>query len=263
MRPAAGRLAAPLAVAAAALFGCTELAGDPDAVSAIDFTGIPFPSVVTGDTMRDISGAAAPLRATVYDGRGAAIPDADIRFVSLDTGATIDTAGFLTVSRRSGLLRVLASYGGLQSQQRSITVTRAPDTVVAGATDLSFEYRIPDGAANVSPALSLTLGTSDIIGSETANVPGWLVRWRIVYQGDTLAPTDTATAALWAASGSRHTLFDTTKAGGTASRRLRVYTNLLPLQPDSFIVVAELKHLGVHVPGSPLRYVITITPPTL
>lgn len=263
MRPAAGRLAAPLAVAAAALFGCTELTGNPGAVSAIDFTGIPFPSVVTGDTMRDASGAVAPLRARVYDGRGAEIADADIRFFTLDTGARIDSTGILTATRRSGALRVLASFGGLQSQQRSITVTRAPDSVVAGATDVGFVYRIPDGSANVSPALTLTLRTTDIIGSETANVPGWLVRWRIVYQGDTLAPTDTATVALWAPSGSRHTLADTTKADGTASRRLRVYTNLLPLQPDSFIVVAELKHLGVHVPGSPLRYVVTITPPTL
>ncbi len=260
-RSRARRLAVPLAVLAAGLIGCVELTGDPDAVSALDFTGIPFPAVVSGDTMRDTSGAAAPLRATAYDGRGAAIADAPVQFVLLDTGATIDALGFLHTTRRSGALRVLASYAGLQSQQRSITVTRAPDSVTATTTDVGITYRVPDGSANVSPNLTLNLKTLDITGSETAAVPGWLVRWRILYQGDTLAPTDTAVAALWSVSGSRHTLFDTTKADGAASRRLRVYTNLLPLQPDSFIVVAEVKYRGAHVVGSPLRYVVTITPP--
>ncbi|MBX3174675.1 MAG: hypothetical protein KF709_09700 [Gemmatimonadaceae bacterium] len=253
----------PLALVAAATGGCLELTGTTSGVSAIDFTGIPFPSLVTGDTMRDTSGAAAPLRATVYDGSGVAIADADVRYVSLDTGVTIDTAGVMVAARRSGAVRVVASYSGLQSQQRSITVTRAPSDVVPGPTAVGFEYRIPDGSANVSPALTLALHTTDIVGSENANVPGWLVRWRIIYNGDTLAPTDTSTAALWAASGQRHTLFDTTKTDGGASRRLRVYTNLLPLQPDSFIVVAEIKYLGAHVAGSPVRYVVTITPPTL
>ena len=143
------------------------------------------------------------------------------------------------------------------------TVTRVPTEIVPGATDVGFEYRVPDGSANASPSLTLGLRTTDIVGTETANVPGWLVRWRIVWNGDTLAPTDTATVALWAPSGSRHTLLDTTKTDGSASRRLRVYTNLLPLRPDSFIVVAEIKHRGAHVTGSPLRYVVTITPPTL
>lgn len=261
IRHRARRLAAPLAVLAAGLLGCIDLTGTSDAVSALDFTGIPFPSVITGDTMRDTSGAAAPLRATAYDGLGRPIADAKVNFVLLDTGASIDALGFLHATRRSGTLRVLASYAGLQSQQRSITVTRAPDSVTAATTNVGFTYRLPDASANVSPNLTLNLKTLDITGSETAAVPGWLVRWRIVHQGDTLAPTDTGVAALWASSGTRHTLFDTTKADGAASRRLRVYTNLLPLQPDSFIVVAEVKYLGAHVVGSPLRYVVTITPP--
>jgi hypothetical protein len=84
-----------------------------------------------------------------------------------------------------------------------------------------------------------------------------------VHNGDTLAPTDTAIVALWSGSGTRHTLRDTTKTDGAAARRLRVYSNLLPPRPDSFIVVAEVRHRGAHVVGSPVRYVVLVTPPTL
>jgi hypothetical protein len=259
----ARRLLAPLALVAAAVIGCAELTSVPSGVSALDFTGIPFPAVVTGDTLRDVAGISAPLRATAYDGRGAVITDADIQYVALDTGVTIDANGFLIATRRDGTVRVVASVAGLQSQARQIVVTRAPDSVVAPTTDVALEYRVPDAAANVSPALALSLRSNDTTGAVSPNVAGWLVRWRIIHAGDTLATTDTSTVALWAPSGNRHTLTDTTKADGTSSRRLRVYSNLLPLQPDSFIVVAEIRSRGVQVPGSPVRYVVTITPPTI
>jgi len=256
------RLAAPLSVVVAAVIGCADI-GAPGGIGALDFTGVPFPAVVTGDTMRDTLGVVAPLRATVYDAAGGIIPDADVQYVSLDTGVVIDANGFLRATRRSGTVRVLASVNGLQSQQRLIAVTRAPDSVKAGTTELSFTYRIPDAAANVSPAMTLTVQSNDTVGGVGPNVTGWLVRWRIVHNGDTLAPTDTAVAALWSASGARHTLRDTTKTDGVASRRLRIYSNLLPPRPDSFIVVAEVKHRGLHVTGSPVRYVVRIAPPTL
>lgn len=256
------RLAAPLSVVVAAVVGCADI-GAPGGIGALDFTGVPFPAVVTGDTMRDTLGLAAPLRAIVYDGSGSVITGADVQYVSLDTGVVIDANGFLRATRRDGTVRVLASVNGLQSQQRLIAVTRAPDSVKAGTTALSLTYRIPDAAANVSPAMSLTVKSNDTAGGVSANVTGWLVRWRIVHNGDTLAATDTTVAALWSASGSRHTLRDTTKTDGAASRRLRIYSNLLPLRPDSFIVVAEVKHRGAHVVGSPVRYVVLISPPTL
>jgi len=256
------RLAVPLSVVAAAVIGCADI-GVPGGIGALDFTGIPFPSVVTGDTMRDTLGLAAPLRAIVYSATGAVIPDADVRYVALDTGVVIDANGFLRATRRDGTVRVVAAINGLQSQQRQIVITRAPDSVRAGVTALSLTYRVPDAASNVSTPMSLTLQSSDTTGGVSANVAGWLVRWRIVYKGDTLAPSDTAIAALWSSSGTRHTLRDTTKADGAAARRLRLYSNLLPPQPDSFIVIAEVRHRGAHVAGSPVRYVVLVSPPTL
>lgn len=262
MRPHTRRCAAPLAVVVAAVVGCADL-GAPGGIGAIDFTGVPFPAVVTGDTMRDTLGVAAPLRATVYDATGDIISDADVQYVSLDTGVMIDANGFLRATRRTGTVRVIASVNGLQSQQRLIAVTRAPDSVRAATTELAFSYRIPDATSNVSPTMSLTVQSNDTTGGVGPNVTGWIVRWRIVYQGDTLTPTDTTTAALWSASGTRHSLRDTTKTDGVASRRLRLYSNFLAPQPDSFLVIADVQHRGRHVAGSPVRYVVRIAPPTL
>ncbi|WKW11336.1 hypothetical protein Strain138_000578 [Pseudogemmatithrix spongiicola] len=258
-----GRIAAPLALLAAGLLACDDVVTDPDAVAALDFDGIAFPAVVSGDTLRDGSGVATPLAATVYDGRGGVIADAPVEFFALDTGVTIDANGFLTAARRSGPVRLVASVNGLQSQRRTVQVTPRPDTVRSGATDITFTYNIPDSPPSVSPALSLTLQSRDTVGGGSPGVAGWIVRWRIVHQGDTLAPTDTSKVALWPAAASRHGLLDTTRADGTVSRRLRVYANLLPVQPDSFIVIAELRARGMPVPGSPLRYVVHIRPPSI
>lgn len=263
MMPLRGRLAAPLALAVAGFLGCTETITAPDAVAAIDFTGIAFPALVSGDTLRDGDGVAAPLLATVYNGRGDVIPGAAVSYFSLDTGVSIDANGYLTATRRDGPVRLVASINGLQSQQRTVQVTRAPDSVSAPTKDLSFRYNIPDAASNVSPALALRLLSSDTLDGSGPSVTGWRVRWRIIHNGDTLAVTDTTKVALWAPSGTRHTLSDTTKTDGASTRRLRVYANLLPVQVDSFIVIAEIKSRGAHVPGSPVRYVVTISPPPI
>jgi hypothetical protein len=261
MRRAAGRLAAPLTVAAAGLIACADAVTDPSAIAALDFTGIAFPALITGDTLRDGAGEATPLTATVYNGRGDVIGSAPVQYFSLDTGVQVDANGFLTATRRGGSVRLVAAVSGLQSQIRRVEVTRRPDTVIAPTTNLGFAYSIPDRAQNVTPALSLTLRSEDVVGDESPNVAGWRVRWRIVHNGDTLAPTDTSKFALWSATATRHSLTDTTKADGVASRRLRIFANVLPVQADSVFVIAEVRALGAHVPGSPVRYTVTFTPP--
>jgi hypothetical protein len=258
-----GRLAVPSALLAAGLLACSDVVTDPDAVAALDFDGIAFPAVVTGDTLRDGDGVATPLSATVYDGRGDVIVGAPVQFFALDTGVSIDANGYLTATRRSGPVRVVASIDGLQSQRRTVQVTPSPDTVLRGDTVIDYTYNIPDNPPSVSTALTLTLQSADTVGGLNPDVVGWLVRWRIVHDGDTIAVTDTSKVALWPASATRHALLDTTKADGVSSRRLRVYANFLPVQPDSFIVVAEIRARGLPVPGSPVRYVVNIQPPSI
>jgi hypothetical protein len=257
----AARFVALLALPAAAGLGCSAIS-DPSAVAALDFTGVPFPAVVTGDSIRDSTGAAAPLRATAYDGNGAEIVGAPIEFFSLDTGLVIHPSGHLVATKRDGTLRLVATISGLQSQVRTIRVTREPDTLTAPTTSpIAYQYALPDAASNVSAAVGFTLSSSDTAGGVSPNVAGWVVRWRIIHAGDTLAATDTSKFALWDVGASRHSRRDTTGADGRSQRRVRVYANGLVPQPDSVILVAEVRSRGVLVPGSPIRFVVNISPP--
>jgi hypothetical protein len=145
---------------------------------------------------------------------------------------------------------------------KTILVTRMPDSVVAPTlTTIAYQYALPDGASNVSPALAFTLTSSDTLGGVSKNVAGWVVRWRLIHAGDTLAASDTSKFALWDVGATRHSRRDTTGTDGMSQRRVRMYGNGLVPQPDSVILVAEVRSRGVHVPGSPIRFVVHIIPP--
>src|SRR5918997_6890054 len=83
----------PLAlfVAATTALACTDVTGEAGVPLAISFDTLPAPSVVAGDTMRDTLGAAAPLRAQVFDGRGERMEDADVVFVATTRGEALRT----------------------------------------------------------------------------------------------------------------------------------------------------------------------------
>jgi hypothetical protein len=49
---------------------CGDLSVDPDEVTAIVFDELPSPSIVAGDTLRDSTGAVAPLKARLFDAEG-------------------------------------------------------------------------------------------------------------------------------------------------------------------------------------------------
>lgn len=250
------------ALAAAAATACDEFGTGVGEVGYIAFDGIAWPAVIAGDTLRDSLGVATPLRASAYDAAGRLIPDAPFTYLLLDTGAAIDADGMLrATTRRDGTVRVVASLDGLQTSDRLIRVTRRPDSAfaAAGATQ-TLRWVLPDGSANTSADLRLALVSGDSVGVPPG-VGGWIVRWRTVHDGDTLAPGDTTLAVLQNASGARGVV-DTTTAEGTATRRLRVFAGRLPAPVDSFIVLAEVRRWGAPVPGSPVRFVVNIAPTT-
>lgn len=256
--PRAGTVWAGAALALVA--ACRGLGTEPGAVQALDFTGFPYPTVVTGDTLRDTLGVVAPLRAVAYDADGRVVADAAIQFLSPDTGVVIDALGRLRTTRRPGSpLRVYATVDGLQSAARTLQVTAAPDTVFATTPPgLTLAYALPDAATNVSGDLTIAVrATRD---ATAPNVTGWLVRWRAVHRGDTLALGDTTLAALQSAAGRRGAL-DTTAAAGTSTRRLRVFANRLPTATDTFTVLAEVRRGRTPVPGSPVRFTVRAVPP--
>ena len=124
----------------------------------------------------------------------------------------------MTAQARSGAVRLIASAPGLQSAVATLIVARRPDTVFATSPVVdTLLYVLPDNpGANVSPALSLQLATSDTAGGITGT-QGWLVSYQVLFHGSALAITDTTVASLWNA-GRKPALVDTTAAGGTASR---------------------------------------------
>ena len=259
------RLIAPLAlvvaVAVATSGACVNVSGAPDVAVALEFDSIPYPAVLAGDTLRDSLGNAAPLRGVAYNASGGVIAGAPITFLSLDTGVVIDAGGLLANTRRSGTIRLVASINGLQSPHRTIAVTRSPDTLIAPTvTDLSYTYALPDVSSNLAPQMTVTLQSFDVAGGVAPAVTGWLVRWRVVHDGDTLSLTDTSRVALQSTAGRRSQL-DTTKTDGTSARRLRVFANTITPATDSFVVVADVKRFGVPVRGSPVRFVVHVAPP--
>lgn len=240
---------------------CAEFGTGVGDISYIAFDGVPYPALIAGDTMRNAFGDAAPFTATAFDAGGRLIVDADFTFFTLDTGVVIDADGVLrATTRRDGLVRVIAALDGLQSQDRTVRVVRRPDAVRAEtALEQDLAYVIPDSAPlNVAPELRVRVVSGDSLDI-SPNVGGWLVRWRVVYAGDTLAPTDTTLVALQTATGLRSTR-DTTSAEGTSSRRLRVFANRLAVPADSFVVLADVDRYGTPLAGSPVRFVVRVAP---
>lgn len=254
---------AVLAACAAAVtaLSCAEFGTGIGDISYIAFDGIPWPSLVAGDTMRDSLGTATPLRASAFDASGHAVPDAAFTFLALDTGVAVDADGYLrATTRRGGTVRLVASLRGLQTGDEVVRVTRRPDSVFARTpATVSLAYVIPDAGTNVAPEMAIRLVSGDSLDVGPA-VPGWLVRWRVVHAGDTLARTDTALVALQTTAGARSAT-DTTSDEGTSARRLRVFAERLVAARDSFVVLADVRRYGTPVPGSPVRFVVNVAPP--
>lgn len=260
MRGRRARMVAPLAVAFAAVTGsCTDVSTNPSTVTALEFDSLPYPAVVTGDTLRDSLGVPSALHAIAFNGAGTVVPNAPIVYFAIDSGLTIGSTGIVTAQLRNGPVRIIASAPGLQTGPQTLIVARRPDTVLVTplANDTLF-YTPLDNAANVTPALTLQVATYDTAGA-VAGSQGWLVTYQLMFHGQALAPTDTSVAVIWN-SGSQPSRVDTTAADGTASRIIRVHSTGLPTATESLTVVASVRYRGAPVPGSPVTYLIQLRP---
>jgi hypothetical protein len=255
------RMIAPLVVALAAAAGsCTEIGTNPAIVTAIEFDSLPYPAVVTGDTLRDSLGHAVPLRAIAFNSAGGIVQNPSIAYLALDSGLTIDATGIVTAQLRNGTVRVIASVPGLQSSLQSLIVARRPDTVIVTplANDTLFYTPLDNATTNITPPLALQVATFDTTGG-ILGTEGWLVSYQVLFHGKVLATTDTTVASLWNGA-SKATLVDTTAAGGVASLRLRVRSIGLPTAVESLTVIATIRYHGAPVRGSPVTYVIQARP---
>lgn len=246
---------ASLAALAAFVVGvaaCTDIPTSDSAILSISVDTLPAPAVVLNDTLRDTTGVASPIHATVYNFKGNVVSNAPLNFQALDRGVTVDpVTGFVIGdSVRTTKARIAVSAGGLQVIQ-SLLVTLRPDTVFAVHGLDSLLYSLIDSTKNVSPALSVRVLHS--LTSTDSAVNAYLVSFAVI------SPTDTALATLVNTAGLASRV-DTTDATGTASRAIRLRPVHLTALTDSIIVSATVKYRGAQVLGSPVRLVLKVKP---
>jgi hypothetical protein len=249
-----------LVLAAAIGAGCTTVTTDVSRAVSVEFDTVAFPAIVTGDTLRDSLGVVAPLHPLAYNSVGSVISGASFNFVTFDTGLTITRAGIVTAQGRNGTVRLVASINGIQSVQRTLEITRRPDTVYATSKlrDTLF-YVLPDvPATNTRTGIGVTLVSGDSSGG--VRFPkGWLVSYRVLYHGRLMPKGDTTVATLLT-EGSIPSVVDTSDASGLTARGLRVHPAGLIGNPDSVIVEATARYKGAQVRGSPVRFVLITRP---
>ncbi len=240
------------AVSAASLLSCTDIPTADNAVLSIEFDSLPSPSVVLGDTIRDSTGKAVPITATVFNFKGAVISGAPVRFHALDRGIRMDSVTGFAIgdSVRDIPVRIAVSVGSLQAI-RTLDVVLRPDTVVAVNGRDSLSYALLDSTKNVSPALSVRVQHS--LTSADSVVKSYLVTFTVI------SPADTLLARL-VNEGGKSSRIDTTDVAGLASRQIRLSPARLTALTDSVIVSATVKYHGANVRGSPVRLVLKVKP---
>jgi hypothetical protein len=240
-----GFFAASIALIAA----CTDIPTSDNAVLAISVNPTVSPSIVIGDTLRDTTGKAVPLTASVYNYNGSLVASAPVRFFAADRGIRVDsTTGFVIGdSLRDTPARVVVSVGSLQAFHQ-LLVTLRPDTVFATNGRDSLAYSLLDSTKNTSPALSVRVLHS--LTSTDSAVKNYIVSFAIV------SPADTLLARLVNDAGVASKL-DTTDATGDASRKIRLNPARLTAVTDSIIVNATVRYRG-QVRGSPVRLVLKV-----
>jgi hypothetical protein len=253
-----------LLVGATWTIACTDVASDPEAAASIAFDTLPAPSVVAGDTMRDTTGAAASLRAQVFNGRGDLLPDAPVIFIATTRGAALRTVNDVlpqgyVIARPDTFadqVQVLAQVQGLQSVPRGLDIVPAPVALrAAGPTALELAYRA-DVDTSSSP-LRVKVGY-DSAGA-FKGVKSWLVRFAIVYP-QVAADTGAPVFLVADSTSLRRDRSDTTGSDGVASRAVRIRpAKLAAGGVDSVVVEARATYKAPLV-GSPVRFVVRYNP---
>jgi hypothetical protein len=248
-----GARALPLSlIASAIVLACTEIPTGADDVLSFQVNPLPSPSVVVGDTLRDSTGAVAPLAITAFNYSGDVIEGAAARFRAADSRVRVDSVTGIVVgdSVSDTPSRILAILDGFNAIINLPVVLR-PDTVVGVNARDSLAYSLTDTTANVSSSM----GARVLHGLTTTDSA--VASFRVTFQ--ILSPGDTALARLVTDGGARSTA-DTTDASGSASRRIRIDVSRLTAPVDSVIVLANVRYRGQHVRGSPVRLVLKLKP---
>lgn len=138
MRRISLRRAGALA-AGAILLACGSVPTFSDDIAAVSAIELPSLVVVSGDVLRDSTGAKAPLQVEAFDVAGNVIPGLTPVYIvtPVDTGIHIDANGFLSASDSIRVVHIVARIGDrIQTTQAQLNVVPLPDQVAGtGTTD--------------------------------------------------------------------------------------------------------------------------------
>jgi len=255
------RIALPLVtIAAVTALACVDMSA-PDGAASISALLLPSPSVVVGDTMRDSTGAVAPLHVTAYDANSSPIDGLATLFFITDSAkiAHLANSSFL-VGDKQGTAHVIGQVTGVQTLPALVHVTLAPTAFALAPTPLPDTLVVDlkgltdtTAASTKTQAIAVTLkGAGD-----TATV-GFIVKFELVSAPATTAGSATPAVFISGDAG-KASLVDTTDATG-ASRNVVVKSALLAddalksgAKSDSVVVLVSTFYKGKPVSGSPIR----------
>ena len=249
MKRGLGRVIAAIVVATA----CIDLSTDPDEIVAIEFREFPWPSIVAGDTLRDASGAVAPLTVRLFGGDGDEVTG-PVEFLTQQSSVHVISGDRLVADdTATGQAGLIASTSGIQSVVRQIQIVAAPDSMAADGAVSTLLWVVPDDPfINTSQPLGVR-----VFSASKAGVRAWIVTFQLEAGGRPIAETDTTQIYLVGDNG-RPSYADTTDQAGKASRRVRlkVAPGLIP--PDSAVITVRASYKGAPLIGSPVRLVLPL-----
>ena len=252
-----------VAVAVVAGVACIDMSA-PKGPASISTLMLPSPSVVVGDTMRDSTGAVAPLRVIAYDANDAPIVEPPTLFLVIDTsGAGHIANSNKLVGDKIGSISVLGQIAGIQTTTVGVPVTIAPitfviPTAIPDTLVVPFAGKDTTSASIGSVPINVTLkGRGD-----TASV-GFVVKYDLVNAPASVGGSTTGAVYIGNDAG-QPSPRDTTDGSG-ASRKLFVKSWLLAdaelvagRRTDSAVVLVSTAYKGKQVNGSPIRVVIRL-----
>lgn len=247
-----------LVVAAVA---CGDVPTLADGVAYITPVILPSPALAVGDTLRDSTGRAAPLRLFAFDNDGDTVTGLAPAFLvstpPAGSGVRITSAGFVIGdSLRS--VQIVGQLGErLQTPPAQLEVVPQPDSLEATTTGRTITFP----PFEVGTSLPVDVKVSSAAAGARAGVRSIIVRYQISrIVPATASFPDTLLVLLDDASRfigpQGRTAVDTTDASGVASRRVRAVLSGF----DSIEVTATATNLkGVPLRGSPRRFVLSKT----
>lgn len=225
------RVALAIGATAIVLAACFGIEAPPSGIASISPIRPPSPSVVRGDTMRDSTGAVAPLRVYAFSQSGDTLRGLVPRFTALGTALRIVNDSFVVGDSVRDSVRVVADLGSTSSPVQAppfpIPVTVPPDHISAPTGDTTrIEWTFnPTSIDSLQWCDSLAV---TLVGPGDSAVVGFLVDYAVTKP---LAARGDAASAFVAPVNTRVPMpRDTTDPAGTARRSVVLNLKQVPAQ---------------------------------